>query len=130
MGPLSGYLLLGQALLEGKQECSGAWNFGPSNEGHKNVIDVVKEFQKYWTNIDYQIKTDEKNPHEANFLKLDCSKAYSKLKWELIWKSPMIFKRTAQWYKGYYETEEVRSEEELNEYLTDAKQKQILWALQ
>jgi len=79
--PLSGYLLLGQQLLEGKKEFSEAWNFGPTDEGHRNVLAVVWELQKHWSSIDYQIKTDGENLHEANLLKLDCSKAYAKLQW-------------------------------------------------
>lgn len=128
--PLSGYLLLGKLLLEGKKEFSGAWNFGPSDEGHRNVLSVIREFQKHWSNIDYKIKADEKNPHEANLLKLDCSKAHAKLKWKSVWDSSTTFAKTAQWYKEYYESEHVRSEEQLKEYTTDAKHKQISWAVQ
>lgn len=128
--PLSGYLLLGKLLLEGKKEFSGAWNFGPSDEGHRNVFSVIRELQKHWSNIDYKIKADEKNPHEANLLKLDCSKAHAKLKWKSIWDSTTTFAKTAQWYKEYYESEHVRSEEQLAEYITDAKHNQISWAIQ
>jgi CDP-glucose 4,6-dehydratase len=128
--PLSGYLLLGQRLLEGKQEFSGAWNFGPTDEGHRNVVAVVRELQKHWSNIDYQTEADEKNPHEANLLKLDCSKAYTKLKWESVWGTSTAFAKTAQWYKEYYESGHVRSEEQLTEYITAANQKQISWVVQ
>lgn len=128
--PLSGYLLLGKLLLEGKKGFSGAWNFGPTDEGHRNVLSVMMELQKHWANIDYQIKANEKNPHEANLLKLDCSKAYAKLKWKSVWDSSTTFAKTAQWYKEYYESGHVRSEEQLAKYTTDAKQKQISWAVQ
>jgi len=128
--PLSGYLLLGKLLLEGKKGFSGAWNFGPTDEGHRNVLSVMMELQKHWANIDYQIKANEKNPHEANLLKLDCSKAYAKLKWKSVWDSSTTFAKTAQWYKEYYESGHVCSEEQLAEYTTDAKQKQISWAVQ
>lgn len=128
--PLSGYLLLGQQLLEGKRGFSGAWNFGPSDEGHRNVLAIVRELQQYWSKIDYQIETNGNNPHEANLLKLDCSKAYAKLKWKSMWDSSTTFAKTAQWYKGYYESGYVRSEEQLTEYINDAKQKQIPWAVQ
>ena len=127
--PLSGYLLLGQQLLEGKQKFSGPWNFGPTEEGHRNVLTIVKKLQKYWSNIDYQIATDKKNPHEANLLKLDCSKAYAKLKWKPAWDTSTTFAKTAQWYKKYYESGRVRSEEQLTKYITDAKQEQISWAI-
>lgn len=128
--PLSGYLLLGQQLLEGKKEFSGAWNFGPTDEGHRNVLAVVRELQKHWSNIDYQIVTDEKNPHEANLLKLDCSKTYAKLKWKPAWDSSTTFAKTAQWYKEYYESIPVCSEKQLTDYIADAKRNQISWAVQ
>jgi CDP-glucose 4,6-dehydratase len=128
--PLSGYLLLGQQLFEGKKDFAEAWNFGPTDEGHRNVLAVVRELQKHWSNIDYQIETDKKNPHEANLLKLDCSKAYANLKWKPVWDSFTTFAKTAQWYRMYYETGRVFSDEQLTEYITDAKHNQISWAVQ
>ena len=115
-------------MLEGKRVFSAAWNFGPTYEGHRNVLAVVRELQKHWSKIDYQIDTDEKNPHEANLLKLDCSKANTKLKWKSVWNSSDTFAKTAQWYRMYYESGHVLSEEQLTEYITDAKHKQISWA--
>ncbi|MDY6793320.1 MAG: CDP-glucose 4,6-dehydratase [Thermodesulfobacteriota bacterium] len=123
--PLSGYLLLGQKLLEGEKEFSGAWNFGPSDEGHINVLSVIRELQKHWSKINYMIKADEKSPHEANLLKLDCSKAYTKLKWKPVWDNPTTIAKTAQWYKTYYESKHVLSEKHLKEYITDTQHKKI-----
>ncbi len=77
----------------------------------------------------YHGPSNEKNPHEANLLKLDCSKAYAKLKWKSVWDSSTTFAKTAQWYKEYYESGHVRSEEQLAEYITDAKHNQISWAV-
>lgn len=128
--PLSGYLLLGQKLLEGDRKFSGAWNFGPGDDGNRKVLSVIRELQKHWSNIDYKIKADQKNPHEANLLKLDCSKAYAKLKWKPAWDSSNTFVMTAQWYKEYYESGHVRSKEQLAEYITDAKHKQIPCTIQ
>jgi len=92
------------------------------------VLAVVRELQKHWSNIDCQIETDEKNSHEANLLKLDCSKACANLKWKPVWESSATFAKTAQWYRMYYESGHVLSEEQLTEYITDAKHKQISWA--
>ena len=128
--PLSGYLFLGQQLLEGKHKYSGPWNFGPTDEDHRNVLAIVRELQKHWSSIAYQIATDEKNPHEANLLKLDCSKAYAKLKWKQVWDSSTTFAKTAQWYREYYESVSVCSEKQLEEYITDAKRNQISWSIQ
>ena len=127
--PLAGYLLLGQRLLEGKKEYSGAWNFGPNDEDHRNVLSVVKELQSHWTSIDFEVVSDEKNPYEANLLKLDCSKAHAKLGWRPVWNSFRAFAKTAQWYRGFYESGRVLSQEQLAEYINDAKQKQMSWAM-
>ena len=127
--PLSGYLLLGQRLLEGKEGCSGAWNFGPTDEEPRNALFVIRELQKHWPNIEYEIKDDEKKLHEANLLKLDCSKACAKLNWKPVWDSSSTFAKTAQWYRAYYESGHVLSEEQLTEYITNAKHKQISWAV-
>lgn len=128
--PLAGYLHLGQKLLEEKKEFAGAWNFGPADEGYRSVLTVVRELKKYWSKIDYQIKTDEKNPHEANLLKLDCSKVSAKLKWKSIWNSPATCAKIAQWYKSYYESGHVLSEAHLTEFMTDALHQQVPWAVQ
>ena len=46
---------------------------------------MVKYIQKYWDKIDYELNLSEEHPHEANLLKLDCSKARTQLKWIPIW---------------------------------------------
>ena len=94
------------------------------------MLAVVRKLQKHWSNFDCQVETDKKNPHEANLLKLDCSKAYANLKWKPVWESSATFAKTAQWYRMYYESGHVLSEEQLTQYITDAQHKQISWAVQ
>jgi len=103
---LSGYLHIGQKLLEEKQEFGDAWNFGPSDEGTISVEEVVKKVKKYWDIIDYEINSDPNQLYEANLLKLDCSKAHIKLKWKNVWDSDKNFEKTVKWYKAYYENDE------------------------
>ncbi|NVM21087.1 MAG: CDP-glucose 4,6-dehydratase [Desulfobacterales bacterium] len=127
--PLAGYLLLGQQLLEGENDFSGAWNFGPNDEGHTDVLTVVRELQIHWPNIDYDIAHNEKNPHEANLLKLDCSKVCAKLGWRPIWSGSTMFAKTARWYREFYDSGRVLSRDHLAEYVSDAKQKNMTWAV-
>jgi len=122
--PLSGYLLLGQQLMEGKKEFAGAWNFGPDDDGHIPVIAMVKNLQARWKNIDFEIIHDNNTPHEANMLKLDCSKARSLLGWKPVWNSAAMLEKTAAWYREFYESGRVISQEQLTEYIEDAKQKE------
>ncbi len=123
--PLSGYLLLGQRLLEGKKKFSGAWNFGPDDEGHIPVIAMVRQLQSWWKNIDFEIIHDNNAPHEANMLKLDCSRARSVLGWKPVWNSAKMLEKTAIWYQEFYESGRVLSREQLTEYIGDAEQKQL-----
>ena len=127
--PLSGYLSTGQKLLEKKTEFATAWNFGPSDEGNISVEDVVKSVSKYWDEVKYEFKEDSEQLHEATFLKLDCSKAHNLLQWRDVWDSDTTFKKTVQWYKAYYQEGNVLTQNDLDDYIKDAKTKNIEWAI-
>ena len=126
--PLSGYLQVGQKLLEEKVEFADAWNFGPSDEGSITVKEVVTNVKKHWDKIEYKINEDVSQPHEANLLKLDCSKAHIILKWKDVWKSDTTFEKTVKWYKSYYEEDKfILTKDNLKSYIKDAKDKNIEW---
>ena len=125
--PLSGYLLLGQKLLEGEKAFAEAWNFGPNDDGAIPVEQMVKQMRKTWNRIDYQIEQDENNPHEAGLLKLDCSKARMKLNWKGVWDSRTTFAKTAEWYQCYYENQQVITQKQLREYVVDADEVGLVW---
>ncbi len=128
--PLSGYLNIGQKLLEEKVEFAEAWNFGPADEGSISVEKVVKNVKKHWDKIDYEINSNPNQPHEANLLKLDCSKAHILLKWKDVWNSKTTFEKTVKWYKAYYEEDKnILTKNDLESYIQDAKAKNIEWAI-
>jgi CDP-glucose 4,6-dehydratase len=79
--PLSGYLLLAQKLYEeGEAFCEG-WNFGPDDEDAKPVSWIVDFLTKAWgENASWKLD-DVDHPHEAHYLKLDCSKVKARLDW-------------------------------------------------
>ena len=127
--PLSGYLMIGQKLLEEKKEFAEAWNFGPSDEGSITVEEVVHNVKKHWDAIDYEIEQNINQPHEANLLKLDCSKAHTLLQWKDVWESDMTFEKTVKWYKAFYEEEKtILTQDDLESYVNDAKNKNIEWS--
>jgi CDP-glucose 4,6-dehydratase len=126
--PLSGYLSIGQKLLEDKVEFGEAWNFGPSDEGSITVEEVVHHVKKHWHKIDYEITHDSNQLHEANLLKLDCSKAHIRLKWKDIWDSETTFEKTVLWYKNFYENNAVGTMDDLTHYVRDAKKKKLGWS--
>ena len=126
--PLSGYLQIGQKLLEEKVEFAEAWNFGPSDEGSITVEEVVQNVKKHWDKIDYEINQDPNQLHEANLLKLDCSKAHILLKWKDVWDSDTTFEKTVKWYKSYYENnKELSTQSDLENYIKEAVGKNIVW---
>lgn len=128
--PLSGYLQIGQKLLEEKVEFGEAWNFGPSDEGSICVEEVVHHVKKHWDKIDYEINRDPNQLHEANLLKLDCSKAHIKLHWKDVWDSETTFEKTVKWYKAFYENSKIMSQEDLEDYIKDATCKKIEWTIE
>jgi len=125
--PLSAYLQLGQKLLEGKKEYAEAWNFGPNDDGATSVVKVVQEMQKIWNKIEYRVEKNRANPHEANLLKLDCSKARMKLHWKAIWNTHLTCVKTAEWYKTYYSQSLVITASQLESYIHDARQADAEW---
>lgn len=127
--PLSGYLAVGQKLLEEKRAFAEAWNFGPSDEGSITVEEVVNHVKKHWNTIDYEINRDPHQLHEANLLKLDCSKAHIRLKWKDVWESETTFEKTVLWYKNFYENNTINTINDLKQYINDAKTKRIEWAV-
>lgn len=125
--PLSGYLAIGEKLIEGKKEFAEGWNFGPENEGSITVQKVVEAVKKHWDDIDYTLEKVEKNLHEANLLKLDCSKANILLEWKSVWDSEMTFEKTVKWYKAFYQDKQISTLDDLQSYITDAKTKKLSW---
>jgi len=121
--PLSGYLLLGQKLLEGQKEFAEAWNFGPSEEENLSVDQIVKQVKKLWPKIDYQIQRSPDRLHEAGLLRLDCAKARGRMQWHPIWDSKNAVEKTTEWYQAYYESRHVLSAEHIGRYIEDAKNK-------
>lgn len=83
--PLSGYLMLAQRLYENGAEYAEGWNFGPADDDAKPVEWIVKRMCQLWGNeAGYEIDPGN-HPHEAHFLKLDCSKARMRLGWRPRW---------------------------------------------
>ena len=81
--PLRGYLELAEKLYNYKSEYTESWNFGPDDDDVKPVSWIVNKVVEMWGE-DVQVDFDDDRldyKHETSFLRLDCSKAKSKLKW-------------------------------------------------
>ena len=97
--PLAGYLELAERAHVDGAQWAEAWNFGPKEEDAKPVEWIVKEMTAFWgDNAAWCIDEDE-HPHEANYLKLDCSKAHTKLDWRPRWDLGQALKQIVAWHK-------------------------------
>jgi CDP-glucose 4,6-dehydratase len=80
--PLRGYLMLAEQLYLQGADYAEAWNFGPHDEDSKPVGWIVQQMAALWGS-GAQWKCDTAaHPHEAHYLKLDISKARSRLDWQ------------------------------------------------
>lgn len=100
--PLSGYLMLAQALGSGGGEgFADAWNFGPSDEDCRPVAEVVGRFAASWgRDASWHLSAGE-HPHEASLLKVDSSKARTRLRWERRLGLAQALGWTAEWYRAF-----------------------------
>ena len=106
--PLSGYLLLAEGLYNKKDGMSGAWNFGPRDEDAQNVQWVANELSKKMGQSPIFLPDPKNHPHEANFLKLDISKAKNKLGWEPRWSLNTALDSTVDWNRSLNQKEDIR----------------------
>jgi len=98
---LGGYMVLAEKLYENGPMYSCAWNFGPNQEDAKTVEWIVSRISSKWdTEVSYEIDTRE-HPHEANFLKLDCSKARMELGYSPRWNIEQAIDRVVEWTIAY-----------------------------
>jgi CDP-glucose 4,6-dehydratase len=81
LDPLAGYLSLAERLYENGAGFAEAWNFGPSDEDARPVRWVVERFLDTWGQGNRWEIDGAPQPHEATYLKLDCSKARARLNW-------------------------------------------------
>lgn len=118
--PLSGYLILTQALFESGDEFAGGWNFGPRDEDCRPVSWILDRMVKSWGNgASWELDKNE-NPHEAGFLKLDCSKAARRLKWRPKWTLNYTLEQIVSWHQVWLQGGNVKDccLNEINRYMS------------
>jgi CDP-glucose 4,6-dehydratase len=116
--PLSGYLVLAQALYQEGAKFGGAWNFGPKDEDARSVEEVVDLLIKNWNSSAGWKQDDGEQPHEAHSLKLDCSKARQNLGWIPKWSLEKAIEQIAEWQKSYQSQDNMQavSLKQINSY--------------
>jgi len=126
---LSGYLFLGQRLLEGRTEFADAWNFGPEPSHPVSVLEAAHIMNRYWDAVRFVPNPDIRKPHEAEKLQLDCTKAFEKLLWRPVWNTERTFEKTMNWYREFYTENRVRTQADLEDYFIGALEKRLSWIL-
>jgi len=124
---LSGYLLLGQKLLEGKQSIAESWNFGPELDGNRTVEEVLMQLNTHWPELAWKV-TSHPQPHEANLLYLDSSKARIRLGWQPVWTLDDTLTATADWYRDFSGAGKIISRKQLASYIFTAQTIGIEWS--
>lgn len=105
--PLYGYLLLAERLHQNGPEFIGPWNFGPHNDSAKSVKWLLEQLTKMWGNNASWALNQNREPHEAQYLKLDSSKAKAKLSWCPQWDLQTALRKTVECYGAYYNNKDV-----------------------
>ena len=130
--PLSGYLLLAQRLWEDADPTlADGWNFGPVAEGGVPVGELVDGLVSSWGSGSWETPELAEQPHEANLLRLDCTKAQERLGWLPQWDVATTLDRTAKWYAAWHAdsgSAATASIDDLNNYVDAARAAGSAWA--
>lgn len=117
--PICGYLQLAQFICESDGDLYPSWNFGPESQEVSSVGDVASIFMAALGHDNpYELDIGS-NPHEANLLLLDISRAKSVLGWKPAMSTELAIQKTAEWYKAWMGGEDMHrcTIEQINSYL-------------
>lgn len=98
--PLAGYLALAERLVTDGAQFAEAWNFGPDESDTKPVSWIVDHLCKKMPNVRWELEGSPQ-PHEAGLLKLNSSKAKSKLGWIPRWSLETALDATVEWHEAW-----------------------------
>ncbi|MFK8069127.1 MAG: CDP-glucose 4,6-dehydratase [Gammaproteobacteria bacterium] len=95
--PLSGYLMLAEKLFSEGDAWASAWNFGPNDTDVKSVAWIAEKLiEKFDSNSRWTLDSSLQ-PHEATYLKLDCSRANQVLGWKPVWSLDTCLDQIVGW---------------------------------
>lgn len=105
--PLRGYLMLAEKLWRFGVQFSGSWNFGPNEDDNKSVAWIADRLKNLWNDAAAWERDAAIQPHEANYLKLDCSKSKTLLKWHPVLSLETTLAWIAEWYRAFQGNEDL-----------------------
>lgn len=121
--PLSGYLMLAEKLFTQGTGFAEAWNFGPEETDARPVQWIVEYLCSQMPNAAWQCEASPQ-PHEANTLKLDSSKAKTQLGWRAHWNLQTALGMTLAWHQAWKQNSDMAaiSVQQIQEYEATARQ--------
>lgn len=117
--PLFAYLMIAEAQYE-NAACAGYYNIGPDDDGCVTTGELADLFcESYGEGQRWENRSDN-GPHEANFLKLDCSKIKREFGWRSRWDIKTAVQKTVEWYKVYRDNGDTAAcmDRQIAEYLS------------
>jgi CDP-glucose 4,6-dehydratase len=107
LNPLSGYLLLAQALC-GSSGFDQAWNFGPAEGDDRPVGWIAARMSELWPGLVWDLD-DGPHPHEARYLKLDSSLARDRLGWRSAVALDAALESVVEWHRALEDGADMRA---------------------
>lgn len=105
--PLFAYLMIAEKQYENSKYC-GSYNVGPEDVDCVATGTLVDFFCEAWgDNQSWKDVSESNAVHEANFLKLDCSRLKMRFGWKTKWNVQEAIGRTVEWFKAYYGDEDI-----------------------
>lgn len=87
---------------------AGYYNVGPDDQDCYQTGALVDLFVKHWSDGARWINRYDGGPHEANFLKLDCSKLKATFGWKPRWNLDVAVEKVVEWSKCWLEEGNIR----------------------
>lgn len=121
--PLSVYMELVQRQLE-QPDCAGSYNVGPDDADCITTGQLVDLFCSSWGGESSWVNQWDNGPHEAGFLKLDCSKLKRAFGWRPVWNVKTAVQKSVEWYQEYARTGDGSAcmERQIEEFLQTEKE--------
>lgn len=123
--PLMAYLTIA-AGQSNQRELAGNYNIGPDEADCISTGELVDLFcsswQKYSEEKPVWKSQNDSGPHEASFLKLDCSRFKKTYAWKPVWHIDRAVDQTVKWYCAYADGEDMKAvmKTQLEEFIRDA----------
>jgi CDP-glucose 4,6-dehydratase len=116
--PIYAYLMIAAMQYEDKKY-AGYYNVGPDDQDCFQTSALVDVFVKHWGNGMKWVSQYDGGPHEANFLKLDCSKLKSTFGWKPHWNLDKALEKVVEWSKCWVNNGDIRAcmDKEIEEFL-------------